>query len=68
MLAPILPYLYLNALHGAAQVEVMDVLRRGDFGNVVGLAALMPCHSTPWYSALHRDVPAWFLTCEPPLG
>jgi phosphatidylinositol glycan class B len=68
LLAPLLPYLYLNTLHGRAQVQVMDVLRRGDVGNVTGLVALMPCHSTPWTSALHRDVPAWFLTCEPPLG
>jgi phosphatidylinositol glycan class B len=68
LLSPLLPYLYLNALHGRAQVQVMDVLRRGDVGNVTGLVALMPCHSTPWTSALHKDVPAWFLTCEPPSG
>jgi phosphatidylinositol glycan class B len=68
LLAPILPYAYLNALHGRAQVGVMDVLQRGDAGNVTGLVVLMPCHSTPWMSSLHRDIEGWFLTCEPPLG
>ena len=68
LLAPMLPYLYLNVFHGRAQVGVMDVLRRGDVGNVTGLVALMPCHSTPWMSALHKEVDGWFLTCEPPLG
>ena len=68
LFAPVLPYLYLNAFHGRAQVMVMDVLRRGDVGNVTHLVALMPCHSTPWMSAFHRDIDAWFLTCEPPLA
>ena len=68
LLAPILPFLYLNTLHGRAEVTVMDVLRQGRVGEVTGLVALVPCHSTPWQSHLHRDIPAWFLTCEPPLG
>lgn len=68
LLAPLIPYLYLNIFHGRAQVEVMNVLRRGDLGQVEGLVALMSCHSTPWMSHLHKDIPAWFLTCEPPIG
>lgn len=67
LLAPLLPWLYLNSAHGRAQVEVMNVLRRGDLGIVAGVVALMPCHSTPWMSHLHTDVEGWFLTCEPPL-
>lgn len=68
LLAPVVLYLYLNIFHGRAQVEVMNALRRGEVGEVKGLVVLMPCHSTPWMSHLHRDVPAWFLTCEPPIG
>jgi phosphatidylinositol glycan class B len=68
LLAPFVPYLYLNICHGRAQVEVINALRRGDIGEVDSLVALMPCHSTPWMSHLHRDIPAWFLTCEPPIG
>jgi phosphatidylinositol glycan class B len=69
LLVPLLPYLYLNTFHGAAQVSVMSSLRRGEFGAVDTLAVLMPCHSTPWASHLGsvaRD--SWFLTCEPPLA
>ncbi|ORX34966.1 GPI mannosyltransferase [Kockovaella imperatae] len=64
---PLIPWLYLNMFHGRAQVEVINVLRRGEAGHVSRLAALMPCHPTPWQSHLHRDIDAWFLTCEPPL-
>ncbi|KAK8844635.1 hypothetical protein IAR55_006482 [Kwoniella newhampshirensis] len=68
LLAPIIPYLYLSILHGRAQVQVMDILRRGELGNVESLVSLTPCHSTPWTSAMHKDVGGWFLTCEPPIG
>ena len=63
----IIPWLYLNALHSRAQIEVISVLRQGRLGHVDSLVALMPCHSTPWMSHLHQDIPGWFLTCEPPL-
>lgn len=67
LLAPIAPYLYLNVYHGGAQVEVMNKLRRGDFGNVSKVVLLMPCHSTPWSSHLGPSIDGWFLTCDPPL-
>lgn len=67
LLAPILPYLYLNCFHGRAQVAVINSLRNGDFGTVSSVVVLMPCHSTPWSSHL-GSIPGWFLTCEPPLG
>ncbi|WVQ64650.1 uncharacterized protein L199_002817 [Kwoniella botswanensis] len=69
LLAPIVPFLYLNLFHGKAQVEVMNVLRRGELGEVGSLVALTPCHSIPWQSHLHlKDMEGWFLTCEPPIG
>lgn len=67
LLVPILPYAYLNIFHGRAQVAVMETLRSGSLGEVKSLATIINCHNTPWSSHLHRDVPAWFLTCEPPL-
>ncbi|KAI8811203.1 Alg9-like mannosyltransferase family-domain-containing protein [Cladochytrium replicatum] len=33
-----------------------------------GILFLMPCHSTPYYSHIHRNIPMRFLSCEPPLG
>ncbi|ODN84156.1 hypothetical protein L202_00160 [Cryptococcus amylolentus CBS 6039] len=68
LFAGVVPFVYLNVWHGAAQVGVMDVLRSGKLGEVQGLVVLGPCHSVPWMSHLHEDVPAWFLTCEPPVG
>ena len=65
--APILPLIYLEGFHGRAQVEVMNVLRRGELGDITGVAALMPCYSTPWMSHLHLDEDNFFLTCDPPL-
>ena len=46
-------------------------------GELKSVAFLMPCHSTPWQSHLHRQAletpqgsgeggTAWFITCEPP--
>ncbi|KAK4683812.1 GPI mannosyltransferase 3, partial [Tremellales sp. Uapishka_1] len=68
LLAPIVPYLYLNTLHGRAQVEVMNVIRSGAVGQVDSLVVLAPCHSIPWSSHIHHPTDGWFLTCEPPLG
>lgn len=68
LLSPILPYFYLSLFHGRAQVAVMELLRGGRYGDVTSLAVITNCHSTPWQSHLHRDVPAWFPRCEPPLG
>ncbi|ORY22978.1 GPI mannosyltransferase [Naematelia encephala] len=66
IIAPLVPYLYLNAFHGRAQIEVMNVLREGRAGNITSLLVLAPCHSTPWMSHLHTNVLASFITCEPP--
>jgi len=67
LLAPIIPYVYLNTFHDRAPVEVISVLRRGELGNVTGIAMVMDCYWTPWMSHLHRDVPYWRLGCEPPV-
>lgn len=34
-------------------------------GKVRSILFLMPCHSTPYYSTLHHDLPMWFLDCTP---
>lgn len=71
-LAAISPVLYLSVCHGAAQHASIAYLRSAiplaSAGG--GLGVLMPCHSTPWQSHLHRSdlgpADAWFLTCPPP--
>ncbi|GAB2214110.1 hypothetical protein Droror1_Dr00018448 [Drosera rotundifolia] len=39
--------------------------RKASHGEVKQVLFLMPCHSTPYYSALHRDLPMRFLDCTP---
>ncbi|KAI8374976.1 Alg9-like mannosyltransferase family-domain-containing protein [Choanephora cucurbitarum] len=56
--------LYLSLWHQRGVVDVMLWLRLQEPTSV---GVLMPCHSTPWYSIIHKNIPMWFLTCEPPL-
>ncbi|KAJ3066462.1 hypothetical protein HDU98_010202 [Podochytrium sp. JEL0797] len=60
---------YLGSVHQRGVVDVMGWLRK-DVGvrEGDGVLFLMPCHSTPFYSHLHREgVEMRFVTCEPPL-
>ncbi|KAH9945859.1 Alg9-like mannosyltransferase family-domain-containing protein [Epithele typhae] len=63
---------YVALLHGRAQVEVVRYLRTLPAADSASVGFLMPCHSTPWQSHLHRPDLAdggrlWALGCEPPL-
>ncbi|CEP11954.1 hypothetical protein [Parasitella parasitica] len=58
--------LYTSIWHQRGVVDVMLWMRSQPRNISVGV--LMPCHSTPWYSIIHDNIPMWFLTCEPPLG
>lgn len=50
-----------------AQIEVMDII--SDFRSTahedVKVLFLTPCHSTPYYSSLHRKIDMRFLDCSP---
>lgn len=72
------PAAYLLRWHCVGQVAVVDALR--DMTDIRSLGFLMPCHSTPWQSRLHRadlEEPSmggsgtagrlWFISCEPPI-
>ncbi|KZT57787.1 glycosyltransferase family 22 protein [Calocera cornea HHB12733] len=61
--------LYVLQIHGRAQISVMHHLRSLDNTDLHSVGFLMPCHSTPWQSYLHRDeLEIWALGCEPPIG
>ncbi|KRY35922.1 GPI mannosyltransferase 3 [Trichinella spiralis] len=63
--------LFTSLLHQRGTLTVMDVLRREASENhnlEMNIWFLMPCHSTPFYSHLHRPVEMRFLTCEPNLN
>ncbi|KAI5742098.1 hypothetical protein M8J77_003107 [Diaphorina citri] len=57
---------YLSLFHQVGVLNVMSHLREGNRSQ--GVLFLMPCHSTPLYSHLHRNITTRFLTCEPNLS
>jgi phosphatidylinositol glycan class B len=60
---------YFARVHQSGPIAVVDYLRgQVDRGSVTGVYFAMPCHSTPFYAHLHRNVPMSFVTCEPPVG
>ncbi|OMJ21808.1 GPI mannosyltransferase 3 [Smittium culicis] len=59
--------LFSNILHTRGVISVMKFLRESSkTGEVMDIGFLTPCHSTPFYSHIHRPIPMWFLTCDPP--
>lgn len=63
--------LYVMRYHGQAQIAVVRYLRSLPPSELRSVGFLMPCHSTPVQSYLHRpelgDGLLWALGCEPPL-
>ncbi|MBW0533303.1 hypothetical protein O181_073018 [Austropuccinia psidii MF-1] len=67
---------YLMTFHYPAQISVMSYLRSLPNHQLKSIGFLMPCHSTPWQSHLHKPhlapngslEPMWMLTCDPPLN
>ncbi|XP_064087065.1 GPI mannosyltransferase 3-like isoform X4 [Macrobrachium nipponense] len=63
-----LALVYLGLVHQRGPLDAISVLRKEIASHKnPSVLFLMPCHSTPYYSHLHRDVPLRFLTCEPNL-
>ncbi|XP_042989501.1 mannosyltransferase APTG1 [Carya illinoinensis] len=58
--------LYMSLVHQRGTEDVMIYLSeeaRND--KVKSILFLMPCHATPYYSTLHRNIPMRFLDCSP---
>lgn len=66
-LLSIAPSLYVMRWHSSAQIGVLSYLRDRSDTELRSIGFLMPCHSTPAQSHLHRPIPVWHLSCEPPL-
>lgn len=58
--------LYASRVHQSGVMNLMTHVR--DNPEIESMTLLMPCHSTPWQSHIHRPMNVRFLTCEPPLG
>lgn len=63
----ILSSLIVSTFHEAAPIEIMKFLHDQTDADSIGF--IMPCHSTPWQSYLHRNdiSDLWSISCEPPL-
>ncbi|KAK9757379.1 hypothetical protein RND81_01G158400 [Saponaria officinalis] len=58
--------LYMSLVHQRGTENVMHYLsKEAQNGEVRGVLFLTPCHATPYYSALHKNVPMRFLDCTP---
>ncbi|KAH8981026.1 Alg9-like mannosyltransferase family-domain-containing protein [Lactarius akahatsu] len=66
-LLSLVPALYAALWHSSAQIGVLSHLRGLPDTELRSIGFLMPCHSTPAQSHLHRRIPVWRLSCEPPL-
>ncbi|XP_072968817.1 mannosyltransferase APTG1 [Typha angustifolia] len=58
--------LYMSLVHQRGTEDVMYYLsKEAQEGRVKSILFLMPCHSTPYYSTLHCNLPMRFLDCTP---
>lgn len=67
LLATNLPMaVYMSMVHQRGSEDVMNYLaKERHHGNLKSILFLTPCHSTPYYSTLHRNLPMRFLDCSP---
>ncbi|KAL0728091.1 hypothetical protein Bca4012_024184 [Brassica carinata] len=58
--------LYMSLFHQRGTEDAMNYLSEEAYkGRVKSILFLMPCHSTPYYSTLHTNIPMQFLDCTP---
>ncbi|GMY35497.1 GPI mannosyltransferase 3 isoform X2 [Fagus crenata] len=58
--------LYMSLVHQRGTEDVMIYLSKEACNEKVkSILFLMPCHATPYYSTLHRNLPMRFLDCSP---
>ncbi|CAA7031370.1 unnamed protein product [Microthlaspi erraticum] len=58
--------LYMSLFHQRGTEDAMNYLsEEANKGRVKSILFLMPCHSTPYYSTLHINIPMQFLDCTP---
>ncbi|KAG6541769.1 hypothetical protein Mapa_016781 [Marchantia paleacea] len=58
--------LYTSVIHQRGGEAVMEYLaKEATHNRVDSVLFLMPCHSTPFYSSLHKNISMRFLDCSP---
>lgn len=74
LLAQVPMMIYFSLVHQRGVLDVMTYLRAAKIEDcrrcpsnfVAAIDFLMPCHSTPLYSYIHKNISATFLDCSPP--
>eukprot|EP01135_Chromosphaera_perkinsii_P010388 Nk52_evm60s2118 gene=Nk52_evmTU60s2118 len=61
---------YFSAVHQRGTLDAISFIRQEvyntpDLNSDLPVLILMPCHSTPLYSHIHRNITVNFLTCSP---
>lgn len=59
--------MYFSLIHQRGTILVMKYIHDASIEKNIDVLFLMPCHSTPYYSYIHRNISMRFLTCEPNL-
>ncbi|XP_052776100.1 GPI mannosyltransferase 3-like [Mya arenaria] len=59
--------MYFCLIHQRGTIYVMKYIHDASLQHNIDALFLMPCHSTPFYSYIHRNISMRFLTCEPNL-
>ncbi|XP_071729642.1 mannosyltransferase APTG1-like isoform X2 [Rutidosis leptorrhynchoides] len=58
--------IYMSMIHQRGSEDVMNYLAKEALnGDVKNILFLTPCHATPYYSTLHKNIPMRFLDCSP---
>lgn len=57
--------MYFCLIHQRGTILVMKYLHDASQEQNIDVMFLMPCHSTPYYSYIHKKIKMRFLTCEP---
>ncbi|XP_057833988.2 mannosyltransferase APTG1 isoform X1 [Cryptomeria japonica] len=58
--------LYMSLVHQRGSEAVMIFLaKEADKGHVQSVTFLMPCHATPYYASVHKNLTMRFLDCTP---
>ena len=65
LLSNLLPLLFFSTAHQRGTLDLMEKVRTDS--SVSSILFLMPCHSTPFYSHIHKNIHMRFLDCSPPL-
>lgn len=67
ILSNLIPGLYFSLIHQRGSLNTLEFIRNDLSNEKDSILFLTPCHATPLYSHLHKNVSVRFLKCEPNL-